>query len=152
MSIIDDLKIIVVVLVWIALALTALLIGLSLIYKLFYSNYKIYDPKEEEREERLREEKKQLRRAKINRLFKNKKYEIHELKILPKYFNEVSHNIKRFEIRRNDRKFKVGDILILKEYNEEDKSFTGREVKRVIKYILQGPCYGLEEGYCILGL
>lgn len=152
MSIIDDLKIIVVVLIWIALALTALLIGLSLIYKLFYANHKIYDPKEEEREEKLREEKKQIRRANINSLFGSKKYEIHELKIAPEYFIEVLHNVKRFEIRRNDRKFKVGDILILKEYNEEDKFFTGRGVKRVIKYILQGPCYGLEEGYCILGL
>ena len=44
----------------------------------------------------------------------------HELKIDPKYFELVQDGIKNWEIRKNDRKFKVGDILRLKEYNKEE--------------------------------
>lgn len=40
----------------------------------------------------------------------------HELKILPKYFEDVMTGKKNFEIRKNDRDFKVGDYLLLKEY------------------------------------
>lgn len=40
---------------------------------------------------------------------------IHELKILPEYFNEIMYGRKKFEVRFNDRNFKVGDTLLLKE-------------------------------------
>lgn len=76
---------------------------------------------------------------------------IHELKILPHWFNDVQSGIKNFEIRRNDRDFHVGDWLILKEY--ERGKYTGRFVKRQIQYIYQGDgTYGLSEEFCILGL
>ncbi len=38
---------------------------------------------------------------------------IHELKLDTKYFNDVKSGKKNFEIRKNDRDFKVGDILNL---------------------------------------
>ena len=75
----------------------------------------------------------------------------HELKILPKWYENVESNKKNFEIRRNDRDFKVGDTLVLQEY--EEGSYTGRQITRKIQYIYQGNGdYGLSEGYCILGL
>ncbi|BDX40303.1 hypothetical protein K6D_03770 [Enterococcus faecium] len=40
---------------------------------------------------------------------------IHELKILPEYFEAVTSGRKQFETRRNDRNFKVGSQLILRE-------------------------------------
>lgn len=45
---------------------------------------------------------------------------IHELKILPEYFDAVISGRKRFEIRKNDRDYKVGDQLILKEWSQDD--------------------------------
>lgn len=39
---------------------------------------------------------------------------VHSLKIEKQYYDDILHNEKRFEIRRNDRGFKVGDILELK--------------------------------------
>lgn len=75
----------------------------------------------------------------------------HELKILPKWYEDVESSKKNFEIRRNDRDFKVGDTLVLREYKEG--SYTGRQITRKIQYIYQGNGdYGLSEGYCILGL
>ena len=44
---------------------------------------------------------------------------IHELKILPEYYNAVRCGDKRFEIRKNDRGFHRGDILRLKEWDGE---------------------------------
>ena len=76
---------------------------------------------------------------------------IHELKILPQYFDEVRSHDKQFELRKDDRDYKVGDFILLKEW--KDGSYTGREVGCFkISYILRN-CqeYGLTDGYCILG-
>lgn len=37
---------------------------------------------------------------------------LHELKIYPKYFQETIEGNKPFEIRKNDRHFQVGDVLL----------------------------------------
>lgn len=74
----------------------------------------------------------------------------HSLKILPKYFNEVNEGRKTFELRKDDRNFKVGDRFILREY--KDGNYTGRTFIGRISYILR-ECseYGLQDGYCIFG-
>lgn len=82
---------------------------------------------------------------------------IHTLKILPEYFEAVESNKKTFEIRKNDRGFKVGDKLILREWQPNDDQFinpgyTGREVIRWVSYILYDWQAGLKDGYCIMAL
>lgn len=75
----------------------------------------------------------------------------HELKILPKWFEDVAHGLKNFEIRKNDRDYKFGDILILKEWDGEH--YTGAFIEKRVGYVYCGNGeYGVEEGYCILGL
>lgn len=75
----------------------------------------------------------------------------HELKIIPKYFEDVVYNGKNFEIRRKDRDFKVGDILILKEYSRGE--YTGREIRKQIQYIMDGDgTFGLNKLFCILSI
>jgi len=51
---------------------------------------------------------------------------VHELKIEKKYFDARLQGIKQYEIRLNDRGFKVGDVLHLREIVPERK-YTGRE-------------------------
>jgi len=74
----------------------------------------------------------------------------HELKLIQPYFNEVRNGTKTFEIRKNDRDFQVGDIVILKEYNADwtigEK--TGNEIEVRITYILKS-FVGLDDDYCI---
>lgn len=75
---------------------------------------------------------------------------LHELKILPQYFEKVFNGEKRFEIRKDDRNFKVGDIIRLCEHNGNE--FTGRDILYDITFKLDGGEYGLEKGYCILSI
>jgi len=76
---------------------------------------------------------------------------LHELKILPEYYDPVVLNHKTFEIRKNDRNYQVGDVLLLREW--KSGKYTGREVKRFVSYIYHGNGdFGLADGYCVLGL
>lgn len=75
---------------------------------------------------------------------------VHELKILPEYFKEVISNKKKFEVRKNDRNFKVGDSLVLKEYINGE--YTGAICICEVTYILQGGKYGINKDYCILSI
>ena len=80
----------------------------------------------------------------------NRKPIVHELKILPKYYDYVISNVKNFELRKDDRDFQVGDFILLKEY--DNGTYTGRETGFRIEYILRNCSeYGLMDGYCILG-
>ena len=54
----------------------------------------------------------------------------HELKTYPKYFQETIEGNKPFEIRKNDRDFQVGDVLILKEW--DNIKYSGREIGAVV--------------------
>lgn len=40
----------------------------------------------------------------------------HHLKCHPPYFEKIVSGTKKFEIRKNDRDFEVGDVLVLQEY------------------------------------
>lgn len=59
----------------------------------------------------------------------------HFIKIAPVYFAKVVDKSKRCEIRNNDRKYKVGDLVVLMEYDEEKDIFSGRTVTVEITYI-----------------
>ncbi|OSM25619.1 RNA-binding protein [Enterococcus faecalis] len=58
----------------------------------------------------------------------------HKLKIDIKYFKAILSGKKNFEIRNNDRDFKVGDTVVLQEITN-DRIYTGREVTGIITYI-----------------
>ena len=74
----------------------------------------------------------------------------HLLKITPEYFLAVDSGQKNFELRENDRDYKVGDMLVLREW--KNSVFTGHELMFEISYILKdAPEYGLKHGYVILG-
>ena len=75
---------------------------------------------------------------------------IRKLKILPQYFNDVLSGYKSFELRKDDRDYKVGDKLQLMEW---DKEFTDRSCIRDVIYILRDvEKYGLKKGFVILGI
>lgn len=80
----------------------------------------------------------------------------HELKTDPEVFQAALDGIKNYELRFNDREYKVGDTVWLKEttYSGAEMktgkplSFTQRSLKKRINHILSG--YGLQEGWAVL--
>ena len=81
---------------------------------------------------------------------------IHELKTDPDTFQAVWDGRKTFEIRFNDRGFKMGDVLWLKETDVPGHlikqgmkwQYTGRTLRRVVSHVLEG--YGLHSGWVCL--
>lgn len=73
----------------------------------------------------------------------------HELKTWPIPFWDVVSGAKTFEVRKNDRDFKVGDYLVLKEYDPDTQKYTGDRVVVQIDYsiILPEP-----EGFIGMGI
>ena len=72
----------------------------------------------------------------------------HELKTWPEFFEQTLNGREIFELRRNDRDFRVGDELLLREWKlpltcDDGKGgqtieghYTGRELKVRIDYIM----------------
>lgn len=75
--------------------------------------------------------------------------EHHYLKILPEYYRAIERGQKNFEVRFNDRNFKVWDVLHLQECINGE--YTGREILADVPYILDDPAY-CKEGYVIMAL
>lgn len=87
----------------------------------------------------------------------------HELKTHPDPFTEVWNGRKRFEFRLNDRDYRVGDTLRLREWvpdgaESDDDGFglAGRYTGRIwcgrVTYALYGPDFGVPEGYVVMSL
>lgn len=74
---------------------------------------------------------------------------LHELKILPENFEDITNGRKDFEIRKNDRDYMEGDTLALNEYKRG--KYTGRFHLAKIKKVYDYPDY-LKNGYVILQL
>lgn len=76
----------------------------------------------------------------------------HHLKTWPEFFEPIQLGEKKFEVRKNDRDFMIGDILILEEYDPETETYTGRIMKRTVSYTLLGGQFGIEEGYIVMSI
>lgn len=73
---------------------------------------------------------------------------VHHIKLGASFFGEVERGEKTFELRKNDRNYKKGDILEMMEF--KDGRNTGRTVRVLVTYILT-EFMGLEDGFCIMG-
>ena len=74
----------------------------------------------------------------------------HVLKIYPKYFDDILEGNKNFEIRKNDRDFRVGDYIILREW--DNIHYSGRQIRAKISYMLDDKFIGLADGYVAMGI
>ena len=74
----------------------------------------------------------------------------HKIKCIQPFYDAVLNGLKNFEIRYNDRDYKVGDEVLLMEYNPLTEIFTGKDILIRIDYLLSGSVY-LKDGYCVFG-
>lgn len=98
----------------------------------------------------------------------------HKLKTWPQEFKDICSGEKTFEVRKNDRNFSVGDILVLREFvpckecngrgmvrdytdlvdccEKPHGKYTGKKINVIIKYILNGGQFGIEKDYVVMSV
>ena len=85
----------------------------------------------------------------------------HEIKVWSEYWDALDSGEKNFEVRRDDRGYQKGDILVLAKYDRkrdlhflEGNRFGADKIiiRREITYILTGGQLGIEPGFVVLGL
>lgn len=75
---------------------------------------------------------------------------VHYIKILPEYYEAVISGRKTFEVRCNDRRYRVGDSLVMQEADDAGK-LTGRSIVCKVTYILTDHKY-VKDGFAILSI
>ncbi len=60
-----------------------------------------------------------------------------EKKSWPDMFEAIAKGKKKFDLRLADENYKVGDILVLREFDPKKKEYTGRQIRRNITYIMK---------------
>ena len=82
----------------------------------------------------------------------------HHLKTETEYYQAVEKELKKFELRKNDRDFQVGDILELEYYNPNEPiqlvyNYNPPLIIEVqVKYIINGGKFGLDVDYCVMAI
>jgi len=75
----------------------------------------------------------------------------HDLKIAPTYYDAVLAGKKKFEIRNNDRDFKVGDIVNLKWFDSKTDRYS-IEHPDIVRTILYMTAYEQKPGYVVFSI
>lgn len=70
-------------------------------------------------------------------------------------YNELNGELEEggstFFITKKDREYEPGEDILLKEYDEQLREITGREI-RVSIFCVEDENEGLKPGYCVLGI
>lgn len=90
--------------------------------------------------------------------------QIHYLKCHPRPFEALCVGVKTHEVRRADRPYRVGDLLVLREWvpmlqeaktqgsGDAGGEYTGREVQRRVTHITDVGTYGLPEDVVVMSV
>lgn len=84
----------------------------------------------------------------------------HTLKTWSVYWDAVERGEKTFEVRRDDRGFQNGDILVLRRmvqssaggWNEDRSDNQPKDIRRKVTFILMGGQFGVEPGFVVMGM
>lgn len=82
---------------------------------------------------------------------------VHALKTWPEPFQLVWDRRKLFEIRKSDRSFSAGDLLVLREWDpcrgpwDKRQGYTGRAIVAEVRHVEYGT-WGLPEDLAVLGI
>jgi len=73
----------------------------------------------------------------------------HNLKLDTFFYSDAEMQAKMFEIRKNDRDYRVGDTITLMRWCNLNQALMGEQLEREITYITD---YGQTSPYVVLGL
>lgn len=83
---------------------------------------------------------------------------LHDIKCWPEPYAALERGDKRHEVRRNDRNYKVGDVLVIREWQPatglrvDGGKYTGRQRMMRVTYITKPGTFGLPADVCVLSL
>jgi hypothetical protein len=77
---------------------------------------------------------------------------IHAIKCWQKEFAALVSGEKRHELRKNDRAYCVGDVLVVQEFDPDLKEYTGAHQTLTVTHITMGGSFGLPEDLCIMSV
>lgn len=60
----------------------------------------------------------------------------HDVKCWPMYFEAICTGRKTYEVRLNDRNYREGDAILIREYDPAGDSFSGRVILAQVGYVL----------------
>lgn len=76
----------------------------------------------------------------------------HVLKTWRGPFKAIRDRRKRFEFRQNDRGYEEGDVLDLREWDEDGQHFTGQHEQVRVTYLITGPTFGIPAGFACMSI
>jgi hypothetical protein len=76
----------------------------------------------------------------------------HGLKTWDEFMMDIATGKELFEVRKNDRDYKVGDTLLLNGWNQNKETHTGRVIEAKVTYVLNGGAWGIMDGYVVMGI
>jgi hypothetical protein len=83
---------------------------------------------------------------------------VHHVKSWAQYFGPITTDQRTHDLRRNDRDYKVGDTMILEEFDPTTQKYTGQkcEVEITSMTSMSQPCAvsseALDPAFCILSI
>lgn len=60
-----------------------------------------------------------------------------EKKVWPEYFQKIIDGKKKFEIRLADWSCQEGDTLVLREWDQNKKEYTGRQTEKTVGMVMK---------------
>lgn len=74
---------------------------------------------------------------------------IHFIKTVQPHFEGRQNGLKTFEIRNNDRDYRVGDVLIERLWHEDEEGFVGPHLVSRVEYISS---YAQKSGFIVMAV
>lgn len=74
-----------------------------------------------------------------------------ELKSWPETFTRILDGTKRYEVRKADRDFQVGQMVRLREWDPQTQLYTGREATIRITHLTPAGKFDLPSLLCVFG-
>ena len=80
----------------------------------------------------------------------SEKVNVHNVKIHPIEFENLCVGLKRSEYRKNDRDYRINDLMILNEWQPTEEYYTGRSATVLITHVQTG--FVIPDGYAVLSI
>lgn len=91
-----------------------------------------------------------------NKYIERPEFKIHDLKCYSHFFQDILSGQKKFELRKNDRGYEVGHILVLNETTGgscgQPLKYTGKTIRAMVTYVLHLEGFPQGDEHVIMGI